>query len=69
MLTFSCAKTTTCFACTAPLVIQYFCASGVGVLTMNSLVAESYSAVVSISTALLPEGEKESDLFTMCNSE
>ena len=34
--------------------IAYFCASGVGVLTMSSSVLGSYVAVVSISTALLP---------------
>ena len=34
--------------------IPYFCASGVGVLTMSSSVLGSYVAVVSISTALLP---------------
>ena len=38
----------------APFVIQYFCANGFGVLTMNSLVSLSYVAVVSIWTALLP---------------
>ena len=34
--------------------IPYFCARGVGVLTMSSSVLGSYVAVVSISTALLP---------------
>ena len=34
--------------------IPYFCAKGVGVLTMSSSVLGSYVAVVSISTALLP---------------
>lgn len=34
--------------------IQYFCAKGFGVLTMNSFVSLSYVAVVSICTALFP---------------
>ena len=34
--------------------VPYFCARGVGVLTMISSVLGSYVAVVSISTALLP---------------
>mmetsp|Transcript_20821 Transcript_20821/g.62237 ORF Transcript_20821/g.62237 Transcript_20821/m.62237 type:complete len:247 (+) Transcript_20821:1132-1872(+) len=53
--TMSCANTAHQCACTAPLVIQYFCASGVGVWTTNSCVALSYVAVVCISTALLPK--------------
>jgi hypothetical protein len=50
----SCAKTTAHLACTAELVIQYFCASVVGVWIMNSSAAWSNCAVVCISTALLP---------------
>ena len=41
-------------ACTAELVIQYFCATVEGVLMMNSSASLSNVAVVSISTALLP---------------
>lgn len=50
----SCAKTTANLACTALLVIQYFCARVVGVWIMNSSLLLSYVAVVCISTALLP---------------
>lgn len=57
----SCAKTTAHWACTAELVIQYFCASVVGVWIMNSSAAESYCAVVCISTALLPANKTISD--------
>ena len=39
--TFNWANTIQCLAWIAPLVIQYFCAKGVGVLTMNSSVFES----------------------------
>mmetsp|Transcript_24220 Transcript_24220/g.62944 ORF Transcript_24220/g.62944 Transcript_24220/m.62944 type:complete len:277 (+) Transcript_24220:592-1422(+) len=53
--TSSCANTTAHLACTAPLVIQYFCASVVGVSMTNSSVARSNVAVVCISTALLPK--------------
>jgi hypothetical protein len=40
--------------CIQQICIPYFCARGVGVLTMISSVLGSYVAVVSISTALLP---------------
>ena len=50
----SCANTADHLACTELLVIQYFCATVVGVLMMNSSVSLSKIAVVSISTALLP---------------
>ena len=53
--TSSCAKHAHHLACTAELVIQYFCATVVGVLMMNSSASLSKVAVVSISTALLPE--------------
>lgn len=52
----SCAKTTAHLACTALLVIQYFCARVAGVRMINSSEALSNVAVVCISTALLPMG-------------
>ena len=40
--------------CIQRVLMPYFCARGVGVLTMSSSVLGSNVAVVSISTALLP---------------
>jgi hypothetical protein len=55
----SCANTTANLASTAELVIQYFCASVVGVSITNSSCAGSKVAVVCISTALLPVQSEE----------
>ena len=48
--------------------IPYFCARGVGVLTMSSSVLGSYVAVVSISTALLPAMYNDRFHFWGCES-
>ena len=61
----SCANTTAHLACTAPLVIQYFCASVVGVLMTNPPPAWSHVAVVCISTALLPARKAQNVVLTV----
>ena len=54
--------------CKQQICIPYFCARGVGVLTMSSSVLGSYVAVVSISTALLPAMYNDRFHFWECES-